>query len=270
MKPIGEIYCVMHGLGVFSAAEGTNDIADALPNYTPVFTAESIWSPMDQPPPDSKAGVWSSPVVAVDEAGDLFRVSYMGDADGGTWQRPFKLAEAGTRLVAWTHLPDVAKLPECEEWDLSAIMWEGIQKAASESNWLPKEYFANDWASDVQNFLRYGPDHFKTFPDAEPVFVVNHCGSTFGKYPNDSSVLVGGQLKRDHVKMGTKLYTHPCDPDIKKGIEIIEAALKTANEGDIANAPFPLVGLHAEIWLKAQAMAYAHCLEMLNVSEKKQ
>jgi hypothetical protein len=40
----------------------------------------------------------------------------------------------------------------------------------------------------------------------EHVFKVDHCGTTFGFYPNDNSVIVGGELKRDLLKSGTKLY----------------------------------------------------------------
>jgi hypothetical protein len=43
------------------------------------------------------------------------------------------------------------------EIDLDKIMWESIQKAAEESNWIPKEYCMNDWVYDVQDFLRNGP-----------------------------------------------------------------------------------------------------------------
>lgn len=41
-------------------------------------------------------------------------------------------------------------------WDLSKTAWESIQQAARESTWIPPEYYANDWISDVCNFLRNG------------------------------------------------------------------------------------------------------------------
>jgi hypothetical protein len=41
--------------------------------------------------------------------------------------------------------------------DLDKTAWEGIQKAAKESTWMPKEYCMNDWLSDVRDFLRNGP-----------------------------------------------------------------------------------------------------------------
>lgn len=34
--------------------------------------------------------------------------------------------------------------------------WEAIKQAAAESNWIPKEYYMNDWVSDVCKFLREG------------------------------------------------------------------------------------------------------------------
>lgn len=40
--------------------------------------------------------------------------------------------------------------------DLDADTWEAIKKAASESSWIPPDYFMNDWASDVCKFLREG------------------------------------------------------------------------------------------------------------------
>lgn len=40
--------------------------------------------------------------------------------------------------------------------DLDQEAWRSIKQAASESTWMPKEYFANDWTSDVCRFLRNG------------------------------------------------------------------------------------------------------------------
>lgn len=40
--------------------------------------------------------------------------------------------------------------------DLERAAWEQIKQAASESEWIPKEYFMNDWLSDVCEFLRKG------------------------------------------------------------------------------------------------------------------
>lgn len=40
--------------------------------------------------------------------------------------------------------------------DLDAEAWQSIKQAASESKWIPPEYYANDWHSDVCRFLREG------------------------------------------------------------------------------------------------------------------
>lgn len=40
--------------------------------------------------------------------------------------------------------------------DIDKEMWESIKKAASESNWIPEEYFNNDWVYDVCEFLKNG------------------------------------------------------------------------------------------------------------------
>lgn len=40
--------------------------------------------------------------------------------------------------------------------DLDKEDWEAIQKAASESNWIPPEYMRGDWVHDVCNWLRNG------------------------------------------------------------------------------------------------------------------
>lgn len=46
--------------------------------------------------------------------------------------------------------------------DLDAILWESIQEAARQSPWIPPQYYANDWVSDVCAFLtdpREAPAH---------------------------------------------------------------------------------------------------------------
>lgn len=40
--------------------------------------------------------------------------------------------------------------------DLDKAAWEQIKQAAKESSWIPKEYYMNDWLSDVCDFLRNG------------------------------------------------------------------------------------------------------------------
>ena len=40
--------------------------------------------------------------------------------------------------------------------DLDANAWENIKQAASESKWIPAQYFMGDWVADVCEFLRSG------------------------------------------------------------------------------------------------------------------
>lgn len=40
--------------------------------------------------------------------------------------------------------------------DLDEEFWKSIKKAAEQSNWIPEDYYMNDWVSDVCNFLRNG------------------------------------------------------------------------------------------------------------------
>lgn len=55
-----------------------------------------------------------------------------------------------------------------------------------------------------------------------------------------------------------------------KGLEIIEDCLKRVSSGDLAEAPFPLVGEEARIWLAGAASAYQHALEMLSPCDCKE
>ena len=41
-------------------------------------------------------------------------------------------------------------------FDLDKASWDSIKEAAKNSAWIPKEYFANDWISDVCEFLKNG------------------------------------------------------------------------------------------------------------------
>lgn len=58
--------------------------------------------------------------------------------------------------------------------DVSVVSWDEIQKAASESTWMPPEYMRNDWVDDVCRFLREGP---AAQPQGEPVYIVRSHGS---------------------------------------------------------------------------------------------
>lgn len=48
--------------------------------------------------------------------------------------------------------------------DLVQVAMESFHEAARESKWMPPEYMANDWQSDVCTFLREGPSAF--MPDS--------------------------------------------------------------------------------------------------------
>lgn len=76
--------------------------------------------------------------------------------DGGRWHHNEKESE---------YEPFECKVCEGFGWlwvaeeegptfDLDALAWESIKQAASESNWMPKEYCMNEWVSDVCAFLR--------------------------------------------------------------------------------------------------------------------
>lgn len=45
---------------------------------------------------------------------------------------------------------------DCDAFDLDEMSWASIKKAATESNWIPPDYYAGDWVSDVCNFLKNG------------------------------------------------------------------------------------------------------------------
>lgn len=55
---------------------------------------------------------------------------------------------------------DVAPEPGIPAIDLSKLQWEAIRTAAQQSKWIPPQYYSNDWVSDVETFLREGPEAF--------------------------------------------------------------------------------------------------------------
>jgi hypothetical protein len=57
----------------------------------------------------------------------------------------------------------VAGEPDVPTIDLKHTAYDQMQQAASESNWMPPEYCANDWIADCCRWLREGPN-----VDAEP------------------------------------------------------------------------------------------------------
>lgn len=55
--------------------------------------------------------------------------------------------------------------------DLEKSFWASLAAAANESNWIPPDYFMNDWVADLRDYLLYGgtinyPD--ETEQTAEP------------------------------------------------------------------------------------------------------
>lgn len=48
---------------------------------------------------------------------------------------------------------------EVPELDIEGSYWDEIKQAASTSNWIPKEYFMNDWVSDICDFLKFEPNN---------------------------------------------------------------------------------------------------------------
>lgn len=64
------------------------------------------------------------------------------------------------RTPLYLHPPAPAVADTTPVIDLDELAWEGIKQAASESNWIPPEYYANDWQSDVCKFLREGVTPF--------------------------------------------------------------------------------------------------------------
>lgn len=52
---------------------------------------------------------------------------------------------------------------------------------------------------------------------------------------------------------------------VKHGQEVIEKAVKVAYAGDWQDAPMPLTGDEASLWLRAQGEAYQHALEMMGL-----
>jgi hypothetical protein len=64
----------------------------------------------------------------------------------------------------------------CTVIDLDKSDFDALCKAATESNWIPPEYYRNDWISDCCRFLREGPQVFidPAPANAAPASVVSH------------------------------------------------------------------------------------------------
>lgn len=87
--------------------------------------------------------------------GQLWERTSQSFAKDNAWIFSFKDGKLRSYNGYWWQL--VEDHSENEVMDCDKIMWEGIQRAAEESTWMPKEYCMNDWVSEVQDFLRNGP-----------------------------------------------------------------------------------------------------------------
>lgn len=94
---------------------------------------------------DAPDGVWTNPPHR----------SHLCHHCSHIW-RPADVATNGVASIQTRGKDDVNTL----FFDLEKIAWGAIRKAASESKWLPPEYFMNDWVNDVERFLRDGPASF--------------------------------------------------------------------------------------------------------------
>lgn len=73
--------------------------------------------------------------------------------------------------------------------DLDREFAKAMDKAVAESTWMPEEYMANDWQSDVLAFLRNGPAAF--YPAQEAL--VNSWRERADK--DKADCMVGGKFK---------------------------------------------------------------------------
>jgi len=51
--------------------------------------------------------------------------------------------------------------------DLDAADLARLTEAAEDSNWIPREYYRNDWISDACEFLRTGEGVWERYGDAQ-------------------------------------------------------------------------------------------------------
>lgn len=110
--------------------------------------------------------------------------------------------------------------------DLDAADWAAIQEAAAASNWIPPEYFRNDWVSDVCRFLRGNePDKYDEVLQPFLTMMRNelHTNSGKGDRPGWLSMTPGeclleiyyhlGKLQKG-VKDGNKLWITEYSADV--------------------------------------------------------
>jgi len=68
-----------------------------------------------------------------------------------------KIAQMGEWEEHYSDATPPAEVEEVPTIDLMHVAYERLQQAASESNWIPPEYYANDWIADCCRWLREGP-----------------------------------------------------------------------------------------------------------------
>jgi hypothetical protein len=102
--------------------------------------------------------------------------------------------------------------------DVDEAAWQKIKQAAKDSPWIPKEYFLNDWVSDVCRFLKTYHDHSCGCGTSESDHghEVGHIGCvrrmTDAPTPMEHGQwLVGGSLITDFtLRQQRGYYQHPC------------------------------------------------------------
>jgi hypothetical protein len=64
------------------------------------------WISVDDNLPVSAKGQWSQPVIAMSDAGLIYKLSYFNGDDSGCWQRTSSFAESASKIVThWMPLP---------------------------------------------------------------------------------------------------------------------------------------------------------------------
>lgn len=87
-------------------------------------------------------GYWWARYEGPDEIVEVKRGMVFRHCDGAAhWQHEFKFLQP---------------VDTFETLNLRDICMQQLEKAASESEWMPPEYCANDWQADCCNYLRYG------------------------------------------------------------------------------------------------------------------
>lgn len=78
-----------------------------------------------------------------------------------------KQAELAIYCEGWiSYLSGVKDTLEAQERivDLANVHWQSLCESAKKSNWIPEEYWANDWLADLKEFLERGHDKKLSLP----------------------------------------------------------------------------------------------------------